>query len=70
MAAAANEVIDPWVLESAKPCDRLRHSSAAALEMLGFVYDAKAGRWVIPPPKNYVPPVRPHYLPGLITVAQ
>jgi hypothetical protein len=50
MAAEASEVIHPWDLESAKPCRSLRHSSAEALEMLGFVYDGT--RWVIPPPKT------------------
>jgi hypothetical protein len=47
-AAELNEAIDPWDLESAKPCTKLRHASAEALEMLGFVYDATVGRWVIP----------------------
>ncbi len=51
MAAEASEVIDPWDMESAKPCRGLRHASAEALEMLGFIYDANAGRWVIPPPE-------------------
>jgi hypothetical protein len=52
MAAETSEIINPWDLESAKPCGSLRHASAEALEMLGFVYDATAGRWVIPPPAN------------------
>jgi hypothetical protein len=52
MAAQASEVIQPWDLESAKPCGSLRHASAEALERLGFVYDAKVGRWVIAPAKN------------------
>ena len=52
MAAETSDVINPWDLESAKPCGSLRHASAEALEMLGFVYDATVGRWVIQPPTN------------------
>ena len=51
MAAEASKVIDSRELESAKPCRSLRYASAEALEMLGFVYDAQVGRWVIPPPE-------------------
>ena len=49
MATEASEVMDHRDMESAKPCRSLRYASAEALEMLGFIYDAKIGRWVIPP---------------------
>ena len=49
MAAEASEVLDHRDMESAKPRRILRYAGAEALEMLGFIYDAEIGRWIIPP---------------------
>jgi hypothetical protein len=50
MAAAANEVINPWDLESAKPTRSLRYATTDQLIALGFLFNATMGRWVISPP--------------------